>query len=40
MGDSLKISLCRGNNNGVVKLMNLFKLLLLEGGSPGQKVAG
>jgi hypothetical protein len=31
---------CRGNNNGVVKLMNLLKLLLLEGGSPGQKVAG
>jgi hypothetical protein len=26
---------CRGNNNGVVKLMNLLKLLLLEGGSPG-----
>jgi hypothetical protein len=24
----------------VVKLMNLLKLLLLEGGSPGQKVAG
>jgi hypothetical protein len=31
---------CRGNNNGVVKLMNLLKLLLLEGGNPRQKVAG
>jgi hypothetical protein len=40
LNPTIQRTICRGNNNGVVKLMNLLKLLLLEGGNPGQKVAG